>query len=441
MPRVTPLRARIVVVAAVLLSASGCTTISQYIHNGFKVGPNLDVPDGDTAPEWLDATDVRVRSDNDETSRWWTVFKDPTLDELIAHASAQNLTLREAGFRVLQSCAQLGISIGNLFPQQQGMGGTFQNEGYSRVANSSVGYQEQFYYQNTFGWNLAWEIDFWGRFRRAVTAARATLDASAANYNDVLVILMGDVASNYVIFRTLQQRLEYVQANIDLQKRILEIAERRVKAGARGAADLEQARANLAQTAAQTPQLQLLLRQASNRLCVLLGMHPIDLEQEMRPGPIPTAPASVAVGIPAQLLEPPRCAPRRVSGGGASRADRHRHNRFLSGDRRQRDCRLLVGKHRQALHEPRVDRVHRACVSMEAAELRANQAQRKSATGQVPGARGGLSADGDPGQRRSRRRTGDIPASPGASQAIRGERDALERSRQSRVEGLPARGC
>ena len=245
MPRVTPLRARVVVVAAVLLSASGCTTISQYIHNGFKVGPNLDVPDGDTAPEWLDATDVRVRSDNDETSRWWTVFKDPTLDELIAHASAQNLTLREAGFRVLQSRAQLGISIGMLFPQQQGMGGTFQNEGYSRVANSSVGYQEQFYYQNTFGWNLAWEIDFWGRFRRAVTAARATLDASAANYNDVLVILMGDVASNYVIFRTLQQRLEYVQANIDLQKRILEIAERRVKAGARGAADLEQARADL----------------------------------------------------------------------------------------------------------------------------------------------------------------------------------------------------
>ena len=253
MPRVTPLRARVVVVAAVLLSASGCTTISQYIHNGFKVGPNLDVPDGDTAPEWLDATDVRVRSDNDETSRWWTVFKDPTLDELIAHASAQNLTLREAGFRVLQSRAQLGISIGMLFPQQQGMGGTFQNEGYSRVANSSVGYQEQFYYQNTFGWNLAWEIDFWGRFRRAVTAARATLDASAANYNDVLVILMGDVASNYVIFRTLQQRLEYVQANIDLQKRILEIAERRVKAGARGAADLEQARAICADGSTDSP--------------------------------------------------------------------------------------------------------------------------------------------------------------------------------------------
>ena len=120
MPRAAKLTTEALLLAAIILFSGGCTTLSQYIHNGFKVGPNLDVPEGDTAREWIDAADVRVKSENDDTCRWWTVFNDPTLDALIDNAAAQNLSLREAGFRILEARAQFGISVGNLFPQQQG---------------------------------------------------------------------------------------------------------------------------------------------------------------------------------------------------------------------------------------------------------------------------------------------------------------------------------
>ncbi len=152
------------------------------------------------------------------------------------------------------------------------------------------------------GFNLSWELDFWGRFRRAVTAAEHSLEASCANYNQVLVTLLGDVASNYVQVRTLQQRIEYVRANVALQARLLAVAERRLKAGSKSAVDCHQARSNLAQTEAQIPQLKLAMRQACDRLCVLLGQSPTALEKELGVGPIPSASAVIAIGIPADLL-------------------------------------------------------------------------------------------------------------------------------------------
>ena len=100
-------------------ASSGCTSICEYIHNGFKVGPNYCKPPAPVAQEWIDANDKRVRSETDDLSKWWTVFKDPVLDQLICYAYRQNLSLRIAGFRVLQARAQLAIDVGNLFPQLQ----------------------------------------------------------------------------------------------------------------------------------------------------------------------------------------------------------------------------------------------------------------------------------------------------------------------------------
>ena len=221
---------------------------------------------------------------------------------MIEQAAAQNLTLREAGFRILEARAQLGVAAGSLLPQTQNAAGGYMREAASQIAGTTPGFATQFFDQWAGGFNLAWEIDFWGRFRRAVIAAENNLGASSANYGQVLVTLRGDVASNYVLIRTLQQRLAYVRANIDLQTKLLQIAERRFKAGSRSSADTLQARSNLAQTEAQEPQLEILIRQASNRLCVLLGRPPSGLINELGPGLIPTAPTSVAIGIPADLL-------------------------------------------------------------------------------------------------------------------------------------------
>ncbi len=113
--------------------------------------------------------------------------------------------------------AQLAISKGNLFPQTQEAAGAYQRGAVSQVANSTPGTLNQFFNDWALGFNLSWELDFWGRFRRAVTANEHNLQASCANYNQVLVTLLGDVASNYVQVRTLQQRIAYVRANVELQ--------------------------------------------------------------------------------------------------------------------------------------------------------------------------------------------------------------------------------
>ncbi len=300
MSRAAWLRISVIILAMAVLSTSGCTSLSTYIHNKFKVGPDPCVPKGPTAQRWIDEADIRVRADSVDIHQWWTVFQDPTLDNLIAEASNQNLSLKEASYRVLEARAQLGISQGSLFPQTQGAYGSFQRIGASQVASDWPG--TQFFDRWNAGFNLSWELDFWGRLRRAILAAEDTLEASAANYDQVLVTLLGDVATNYVQIRSVQERIELVRSNADLQRRILTIADRRLKAGKINALDSHQARSTLAQTEAQIPALKIELRQACNRLCILLGIPPRDIEQEFGPGPIPSAPSTVVIGIPAELL-------------------------------------------------------------------------------------------------------------------------------------------
>ena len=107
------------ILVAVALLSSGCTSFNDYIHNGFKVGPNYCRPPAPVPEHWIDQADLVPASDRERLCRWWTIFNDPKLNELIACAYRQNLTLKEAGFRILQARATLGIAVGNLFPQQQ----------------------------------------------------------------------------------------------------------------------------------------------------------------------------------------------------------------------------------------------------------------------------------------------------------------------------------
>jgi hypothetical protein len=105
-------RSAAVTIAAVVLLQSGCTSLREYARNGFKVGPNHGVPIASVAPQWIDQADSRLRQDPDDLSRWWTVFQDPLLDELIAGAQIHNLSLREAGFRVCRPVLNSGSPTG-----------------------------------------------------------------------------------------------------------------------------------------------------------------------------------------------------------------------------------------------------------------------------------------------------------------------------------------
>ena len=324
------LRALLVVIAMVS-SLGGCTSVREYVHNGFKVGPNYCPPGAQVAEHWIDEADVRVRTDSDDLSQWWTVFNDPVLNSLITDAYRQNLTLREAGLRVLEARTTRAIVAGTLFPGNQNAqfanipyGGMNIVTGVPQTATGSFmhqlsaemrlpGLKDQ---QSgrpiplsqapldtwALGLNSNWELDFWGRFRRAVEMSDAKLDASVENYDNVLVTLLSDVADNYVQLRVFQQEILIALGNAKVQKKILNDAEERRKAGVATALDVDQATATLAQIEAQIPLFERLGRRAANKLCILLGMPPQDLRSRVGEGPIPSAPSEVAVGIPAELL-------------------------------------------------------------------------------------------------------------------------------------------
>jgi NodT family efflux transporter outer membrane factor (OMF) lipoprotein len=286
-------------IASVLVC--GCTDLHEYLYNGFKVGPNYRRPPAPVARDWIDA-DVRVRREDDDLSRWWAVFNDPVLDSLICDAYRQNLTLRQAGMRVLQARAQQAIAVGNFFPQTQQMNADYRRYAESTEVPNRQNVRAPYYTQWTLGFSAAWELDFWGRFRRAVESADDSLDASVEDYDYVLVTLLGDVATYYVEARILGQRIAYARANVELQRETLTIAQARFKAGQTAQLDPLQAETTLEQTEAQIYELEISLRQANNQLCVLLGIPPEELQAKLGPGRIPTAPAEVAVGIPADLL-------------------------------------------------------------------------------------------------------------------------------------------
>jgi NodT family efflux transporter outer membrane factor (OMF) lipoprotein len=253
------------------------------------------------AEEWIDYADPRVRSEEQQLGAWWTVFNDPTLDALVQTAYQQNLTLREAGARILEARAQRGIAAGNLFPQSQSAFADYARIKLSQnVANPPIA---AWFSDWDAGLTASWELDFWGRFRRAIEAADAELDASVENYDDVLVVLLSDVAANYVQYRTFEQRLVYARNNVDIQRRAYQLATDKFDAGATTERDVQMARQILEQTEALIPALEIGKRQAANRLCVLLGMPPIDLDPMLGAGSgVPQVPQDVAVGVPADLI-------------------------------------------------------------------------------------------------------------------------------------------
>ena len=205
---------------AAVLCLSGCTSLSDYVHNGFKVGPNYCGAKAAVAPGWIDSTDLRVRSHAAALSRWWTIFNDPVLNDLIVRSYNQNINLKEYGTRILQARAQLAIVRGDLFPQTQTATGSYQ-----RVATPGAQLTPglpQFSNQWNFGFNLDWELDFWGQFRRAVLAAQANLDGSVENYDATLVTLLADVSQYYITMRETQERIELARHNVELQRDVPE---------------------------------------------------------------------------------------------------------------------------------------------------------------------------------------------------------------------------
>lgn len=298
---------RLAWLASLTLLASDCG-LSQWVHNGFKVGPDYCCPPAaEVAENWIDIDDPRVIPCPPECPDWWSVFQDPVLNELVAAAYQQNLTLREAGLRVLEARAQRAIAAGDGLPQSQTIDGSYTREQIGIVQQPFLAPLPDF--KRSFdAWplsgNLSWELDVWGRFRRAVEAADADLEASVHDYDAILVSLIAEVVTAYADIRTFEKRLDYARQNLRIQEGSAGLAEAKAVEGKTDKKIGAFLSASTVQTTeASVASLVIGLRQANLRLCTLLGVPPVDQRGMIgEDGGIPTAPAEVVVGIPADLL-------------------------------------------------------------------------------------------------------------------------------------------
>lgn len=266
---------------------------------GCAVGPDYEAPTSDVPEEWRY---VELSADTAEHAEWWTTFGDATLNAVVERARNQNLSLRVAGLRILESRALLGINKGLLFPQQQQINGELVAVDISDNAPNVAG-ADRNYNDATLSFDLTWELDFWGRFRRGIDAAEAFLERDMANYADVLVLLTAEAAQTYISIRLLEERLRLARENEAAQLRALEISTVLFENGVTTELDVVQARTILESTRASIPALESGLRQTRNALAVLLGEPPGAVDSLVAgPGSIPSAPAALAVGIPAELL-------------------------------------------------------------------------------------------------------------------------------------------
>jgi len=288
--------------------------IFLFLSGCIKVGPNFTPPPVAVSQTWLDAGDQRVKIETTQYRNWWQVFNDAVLDRLIGRAYRENLSLRIAGVRVLEVRAQLGIAVGQLYPQTQQASGSLQYNRPSEQSGQVISLESVSgfpstrspsvsYWQSQIGLGANWEIDFWGKFRRAVESGNASWLASIANYDNALVSLTASVANSYILIRTFEKRIVIARQNVETQKESLKIAEARFQYGTASELDVQQAKTALYNTEASIPPLEAQLRQAKDALSALLGLPPSHLADELAGSTdIPVSPTEVIVGIPADLL-------------------------------------------------------------------------------------------------------------------------------------------
>jgi len=289
-------------VAAGMLTAPGCTSWGDYWRNNMKVGPTYQRPIAPVEPEWIDADDPQVRSECEVESQWWRQFNDPVLDQLVLQAYEQNLSLREAGFRVLASRAAYNITVGGFMPQAQGAIAEYARWQLSNNVDAFQNLSIPPFSLWQTGFNLSWELDLWGKIRRKIESAAAEYQARVEEYDGVLVTLIADVADRYVDYRVACHQVADLQRLLKIQRDSLQVAIDRFEGGITSELDVSQARLNLTKTEALIPYYEREARLATNALCMLLGIPPEDLALRLGEADIPTVPASLVIGIPAELV-------------------------------------------------------------------------------------------------------------------------------------------
>jgi NodT family efflux transporter outer membrane factor (OMF) lipoprotein len=290
-----------------------CAALLLILLNSgcMKIGPDFLRPKTQVYEAWQEKDAPGLRPQLPVQNEWWEAFGDPVLTKMVRTAFEQNLPLRVAGLRVIEGRAQLGIAVGNLYPQSQtGSGGyTYTKESHLSPTwpqpgtSYSKSTSPDAIWQNTVAVSAAWELDFWGKYRRSLESADATMRASAADYDNALVSLAGDVAQNYLALRISQAQLDIAKQNVALESEGLKIAQARFRYGATSERDVQQASTMLLSTQATIPGFESAIQKSRHALAVLLGLPPDKAPEDLDAAKgIPAPPWEIGVGVPADLL-------------------------------------------------------------------------------------------------------------------------------------------
>ncbi|MEA3131664.1 MAG: hypothetical protein QOF46_3459 [Paraburkholderia sp.] len=271
-----------------------------------RLGPDFQTQREPWTEHWRSqaieqATETRSQPD---TRQWWQIFADPILERLIAEADANNAGVKIAGLRVMEARAQLGIAQSGRYPQVQQVGADVLYTDRKQAGGRNR--QSDRFWQYSAGFDIGWELDFWGRFSRAIESADAAYFAAQANHEDVLVLLHAQMAESYFALRTAEARLRIARDNAALQKRSFEITTMLFKSGESDELDLQQAKTQYLGTLSTIPEFESQIMRARNAIAVLIGRPPGPLpelpELAEKEGVIPLIDRAVLQDVPANLL-------------------------------------------------------------------------------------------------------------------------------------------
>ena len=270
-------------IAALILLLSGC-----------MLGPDYQAPEIDTPDQFLEAG---ASGESIANLKWWELFDDPAMNELIAVALEENRDLATAFSRIEEARARYGFERSDLFPTLGGgvqfnRGNTFPGQ------NVPIGSVQDLY---VFAGQLNYEADIFGKVRRSTRAARAELLATEEAARAVMIALIADVASSYLLLRDLDTRLEISQRTVRTRQASLAIIQARYDNGIVPLLDVNQAEIEEADAAAQIASFERAIIETENLINVLVGRNPRPVLRE-RNRELQMSPPEVPAGLPSELL-------------------------------------------------------------------------------------------------------------------------------------------
>jgi len=276
--------------------------MAAFLFTSCTVGPNYKRPVVNTPATYRGAETDAAAAPNATVSlgdeKWWTIFEDQQLQQLIRTALKQNFDVRLAAARILQAQEQVTITRSYQMPTVSG-GPTVAGVRQPGIPNVFPSYS---YLADQLGPSASWNIDFWGRYRRATEAARANLRASEWGQRAVLSTLVANLATSYFELRELDLELEIAKRTLASRQESLKLTQTLEQGGATSLVDVRQAEQLVEQALALVPDTERAIQQTENQISILIGENPHEVVRGMALTEQPLR-ASIPAGLPSRLLE------------------------------------------------------------------------------------------------------------------------------------------